>query len=260
MTELNGDLFDRVAADYDRAVPFFATFGERLVEWAGVRPGARVLDLGAGRGAVTAPAVRAGASVVAGDTSRGMLAALRDTVPGVDARLLDAMALDLPDASFDLVLSGFVLHVLPAPGRAFAEIARVLGPGGELVFSAPGPSTDGGWWASYGQVVDEFTQRLPPRPGGGSTGSLPECAERAGLREEGRWNTEVSFPVEGPEAHWSWLMSHGNRWLYDALPPADREEFRTRVLRSLREDHPTGGTRIIAGARFHRYTKPGTPA
>ena len=33
VTDLGAELFDRVAADYDRAVPFFATFGARLVGW-----------------------------------------------------------------------------------------------------------------------------------------------------------------------------------------------------------------------------------
>jgi SAM-dependent methyltransferase len=177
-------------------------------------------------------------------------------LPVEQARLLDATALDLPDNSFDLVLSGFTLHVLPTPQHAFTEVARVLAPGGALVFSVPGPSADGGWWASYGRVVDEFTRRLPPRPNDGTARTLLECAEHAGLEPEGRWNTEVSFPVEGPEAHWSWLMSHGSRWLHDALEPADRAEFRTQVLRTLREDHPTGGRQIIAGAEFHRYTRP----
>ncbi|WP_170231995.1 hypothetical protein [Saccharothrix saharensis] len=49
MTDLGAQSFDRVAADDDRAVPFFATFGARLVGWAAPEAGARVLDLGAGR-------------------------------------------------------------------------------------------------------------------------------------------------------------------------------------------------------------------
>jgi hypothetical protein len=80
-----------------------------------------------------------------------------------------------------------------------------------------------------------------------------ERAGRVGLRHVGRTGTEVSFPVDGPEAHWSWLMSHGNRWLYDALAPVDRDAFRERVLRSLREDHPSGGTDLIAGAEFYHF-------
>ncbi|ONI80683.1 hypothetical protein ALI22I_46360 [Saccharothrix sp. ALI-22-I] len=84
MTDLGAELFDRVAADYDRSVPFFATFGHRLVEWVGLAPGARVLDLGAGRGAVTAAAVRAegsvGCRVLRAGTQRG-----RRAVGGVRA-------------------------------------------------------------------------------------------------------------------------------------------------------------------------------
>ncbi|TQM79736.1 hypothetical protein FHX81_2046 [Saccharothrix saharensis] len=49
VTDLGAQSFDRVAADDDRAVPFFATFGARLVGWAAPEAGARVLDLGAGR-------------------------------------------------------------------------------------------------------------------------------------------------------------------------------------------------------------------
>ncbi|MCE6996578.1 methyltransferase domain-containing protein [Saccharothrix sp. S26] len=258
MTDLGAELFDRVAADYDRSVPFFATFGARLVEWTAPDPGARVLDLGAGRGAVTAALVRAGCSAVAGDVSSAMLDGLREALPGVDARLLDAHRLDLPDASFDVVLSGFLVHILDA-GTAFAEIGRVLRPGGVFAFSVPGPSADGGWWEAYGRVVAEFTRRIrdPEEPHEPVTWA--ERAERAGLRHVDQTTTEVSFPVDGPEAHWSWLMSHGNRWLHDALDPPDREAFRDRVLRGLREDHPTGGTTVIAGAEFHRVEKPGHP-
>ena len=254
MSDLGAELFDRVAADYDRSVPFFTTFGRRLVEWVAPEPGARVLDLGAGRGAVTAALVHAGCSVVAGDVSSAMLDGLRDALPEVDARVLDARRLDLPDASFDVVLSGFLVHVLDADA-AFAEVARVLKPGGAFAFSVPGTSADGGWWAAYGRIVDEFARRVrdvvPHEPV-----TWEERADRAGLGYVGRMATEVSFPLDGPEAHWAWLMSHGNRWLYDALDPADREAFRERVLRSLREDHPAGGTELIAGAEFHRVAKP----
>lgn len=254
MTDLGAELFDRVAADYDRSVPFFTTFGRRLVGWAAPEPGARVLDLGAGRGAVTAALMAAGCSVVAGDVSSVMLDALRDALPGVDTRVLDARRLDLPDASMDVVLSGFLVHIVAAD-EVFAEVARVLRPGGVFAFSVPGPSADGGWWAAYGRIVDEFTRRVRDVA---SSEPVPweRRADRAGLRHAGRAATEVSFPVDGPEAYWSWLMSHGNRWLYDALPPADREVFRERVLHSLRADHPTGGTNLIAGAEFHRVVKP----
>lgn len=49
-------VFGRAAAAYDSVIPFFARFGERLVERAGIQPGDRVLDVGCGRGAALFPA------------------------------------------------------------------------------------------------------------------------------------------------------------------------------------------------------------
>lgn len=51
--EFNATLFDSVASVYDEAVPFFVTFGRRLVDWARPCAGTAVLDVGAGKGAVT---------------------------------------------------------------------------------------------------------------------------------------------------------------------------------------------------------------
>ena len=52
-------LFDELAGEYDQHIPFFAPFGRDLVAWCGLRPGQRVLDIAAGRGAVTGPAAQA---------------------------------------------------------------------------------------------------------------------------------------------------------------------------------------------------------
>lgn len=256
-------LFDRVAADYDERVPVFATFGRCLVEWIGVPGHARVLDVGAGRGAITAAVVGApgfAGSVLAADVSAEMVARLHTlALPQVEVRRLDAQALDLADESFDVVLSGFVLHILPDPQVALAEIARVLKPGGRFGLAVPGPSADGGWWAAYGRIVAEFTARAEhASPAGSPDASAPweVRAEHAGLRHVDRTRVEVSLPISGPAAHWSWLMSHGNRWIYDALDDTDRAEFERRVLRSLDEDHADRGNRLIAGAELHKMSKP----
>ena len=282
MSDPTAELFDRIADGYDEDVPVYASLGRLLVTWAEPAADARVLDIGAGRVAITRALVESRGSVgqiVAGDISPKMveqLSALQ--LPGVEARLLDAKALDLPDASFDVVFASFVLSSIADPAPAVAELTRVLRPGGELLVSSPGPCNDDGWWERYGEIADEFTARLiggdqspgpeaPVEPPGEAPAEPPaalehahhespaEVLERVGLRSAGHTHAEVDLPIEGPEAYWQWLQMHGNQWIYDALSEPEAAEFRRRVLDSLRNHHPAGGKRLIAGAIFERYVR-----
>jgi SAM-dependent methyltransferase len=276
MADPIAQLFDLIADGYDEDVPFYATVGRLLVQWAEPAADARVLDIGAGRGAITRALVESrgpAGSIVAGDISPRMLeqlAALR--LPGVETRLLDARALDLPDASFDVVFAGFVLSAIPEPAPALAELARVLRPGGQLLLSAPGPCSADEWWVRYGEIVDELTAKLDggPAPEAEATPVSADVAaeapahthddvaaelERIGLRPAGHTHAEVELPIDGPEAYWRWLQMHGNQWIHDALSEPDRAEFRERVLDSLQNNHPAHGKRLIAGAVFERLER-----
>jgi ubiquinone/menaquinone biosynthesis C-methylase UbiE len=59
----------------------------------------------------------------------------------VETRQAPADALPFPDASFDVATAGFVLHLVPDPAAALAEIKRVLRPGGMLFFTIVGEWT-----------------------------------------------------------------------------------------------------------------------
>jgi len=83
------DLFDRVADVYDEVLPLFATFGREVVRrLPPPSPGARLLDIGAGRGAIALPARARGYRVTATDASGGMIAALARAHPDFDVRRL----------------------------------------------------------------------------------------------------------------------------------------------------------------------------
>jgi ubiquinone/menaquinone biosynthesis C-methylase UbiE len=58
--------------------------------------------------------------------------AARAGLANVEVRLADATTLPLPDASVDVVISNGVLNLVPEKAQAFAEIVRVLRPGGRL--------------------------------------------------------------------------------------------------------------------------------
>ena len=92
----------------------------------------RVLEVGCGPGDASARiGVELGADVVAVDQSPRMVELAR--ARGVDARLGDVQALDLPDASFDCALAAWMLYHVPDLDWALGELARVLRPGGRLV-------------------------------------------------------------------------------------------------------------------------------
>ena len=107
---------------------------------AGVGPGLRVLDLGCGSGDLTLHLVATGADVVALDLSPGMVDVARRRVEifggGAHATFVAAPVerTGFPDRRFDVIVGRFILHHLDV-GRASAEIARILCPGGRAVFA-----------------------------------------------------------------------------------------------------------------------------
>ncbi len=119
-------------------------------------PFASALEIGAGTGYFSLNLLRAGivGEATCLDISPGMLAKLADNAQllGLGERVqtvaADAEALPFDDASFDLVLGHAVLHHLPDLDLAFAEIRRVLKPGGSLFFAGE-PSRHGDRLAAY---------------------------------------------------------------------------------------------------------------
>src|SRR5512138_2542776 len=122
-------LFDRLAADYDQVIPFFATFGAQLVDLLDPAPGARLLDAASGRGAIAVAAAARGCAVTAVDAAPRMMALLSAAHPGIATRVMDLRRLDLPGRSFDLATAGFVIHLVDDPHLVLAELHRVLRPG-----------------------------------------------------------------------------------------------------------------------------------
>jgi SAM-dependent methyltransferase len=103
-----------------------------------VRPGLRVLDLGAGDGAFAAELAAAGCSVVAVDVAEEALRRARARVPGLDARgVAEGEPLPLDEDAVDLVWAGEVLeHVTDVVGL-LADVRRVLRWRGTLVATTP---------------------------------------------------------------------------------------------------------------------------
>jgi ubiquinone/menaquinone biosynthesis C-methylase UbiE len=132
--------WDLVAEGYTiDIVPLLEKFAEDALRMAAVAPGERVLDVAAGPGTLSLLAART-AMVSAIDFSPAMLQSLqaKSKAAGVevDARLGDGMQLPWRDETFSAAFSMFGLMFFPDRRRGFAELLRVLRPGGRAVVSS----------------------------------------------------------------------------------------------------------------------------
>jgi arsenite methyltransferase len=103
-------------------------------------PGERVLDVGSGAGTdslIAAQMVGARGHVTGVDMTPEMLAKARSAAAEMDLANVDfvegeAERLPFPDATFDVVISNGVIDLIPDKDPVFAELFRVLAPGGRL--------------------------------------------------------------------------------------------------------------------------------
>jgi SAM-dependent methyltransferase len=127
----------------------------------------RSLEIGAGTGYFSLHLLMSGiaARATCSDISPGMLQVLESNAQRlgveVDTRVADAEELPFEDESFDLVLGHAVLHHIPDLPRAFAEIERVLRPGGSIVFAGE-PSRYGDRIAGVPKRAAVRAEAAPP--------------------------------------------------------------------------------------------------
>jgi ArsR family transcriptional regulator len=109
-----------------------------MLKAVGNRPFQSFLDIGTGTGRILVLFHPLYERAVGVDASADMLAIARANLDRADVanaqvRLGEIYSLGLPRESFDLIAIHQVLHFLDDPGRAIAEAARVLRPGGRLL-------------------------------------------------------------------------------------------------------------------------------
>jgi malonyl-CoA O-methyltransferase len=135
--------FSRAAPGYDRRDRVQALVRARVLASLPLssREGSRVLDVGAGTGALLAALPGDGGRVAAVDLAPGMCREVRRRVPRAAVAVADAEALPFADRTFDLVVSTSALQWLPRLDLAAAELARVLSPGGQASIALFGERT-----------------------------------------------------------------------------------------------------------------------
>jgi len=105
-----------------------------MLDAAGVRAGAHVLDVCTGPGMLVQAAIERGAKATGLDFPK-VVELAQKLVPTGEFRAGDAQALPFPDDTFDAVVCGYGVIHLPEPEMALREMMRVLRPGGRAGIS-----------------------------------------------------------------------------------------------------------------------------
>jgi SAM-dependent methyltransferase len=242
--------FDVAADAYDRFMGKYSVLlSPQLADFAGVRSGQRVLDVGCGPGALTAELVaRVGASAVAAvDPSESFVAAARERHPGVEVVQASAEQLPFPDLTFDAAVAQLVVHFMADPIRGLAEMARVTRHNGVVAACvwdhAGGQGPLSLFWREAHALDPEVDDES--KLAGVREGHLAELIDAAGLHEIEETVLWVSVEHATFEAWWEpFTKGVGPAGSYVASISADRQvELRERC-RSI-----IAGTPFVVTAR-----------
>ena len=265
---------------YDDAALYWGNWADQLAEQqdrvnlgllmaAGVKPGARVLDLAAGAGEPAMTASRLVGSegrVTATDLSAPMVAALsarvaRHRLTNVLCQQADMEALPFVDASFDAVTCRYGLMYATDPARTVAEAVRVLRGGGRLAFMVWGPEANNSLLFHGLRAANEFLGRplaeegfqIPTRFA--QPGLVADLLAAAGLEETREQEVQVEPKVKVGVPFWLPLLEMNATEVWKALSPEQQERVHqviTQAYEPFRQgEHYVLKThmRIISGAR-----------
>jgi SAM-dependent methyltransferase len=260
-TEQSWQWYDDNADVYEEMDPATLEFGRQLLDYADPAPGVRLLDVGAGRGAIARAALARGCVVTAVDAAPGMVARLRADFPTMTVSLMDAHRFDFPDACFDVVTAGFVIDLLSDPATALAEVRRVLRPGGVFALSTPGLLPHRERWQWLVDLAQEFfSATVREDPDGPSDVDVDGLLAAAGFVGLTRKAFEHPEPISDPTALWDLFTSRlpaavAAGWI-EWLPPDQAAEFRRRFLAGAEQMHASGGIAFDRYMVLHRAQAP----
>ncbi len=165
--EIQAEDWDEVAHGFDDLVtPINQASGEQALGYVKLDAGTRFLDVAAGTGALSLPAARSGAEVLATDYAPAMVEHLRARarnagLSNLDARVMDGTDLDLADDSFDVAASQHGVSLFPDMARGLSEMVRVVRPGGQVLISAFGPLEKAGLVHTFIRAVKTAAPEAP---------------------------------------------------------------------------------------------------
>ena len=246
--------FDTLAADaYDRMMGRWSRrLAPLFLDFAGVRDGERVIDIGCGTGSLTfAVLERANIRHIdAVDLNVGFLEALRhrNTDPRVVTQHGDACALPFADAVFERAFSLLVLQHLSEGGRAVGEMYRVLRPGGAAAAAVwdtfGGMPTQRVFWDTIAALEPSAGDRRAAAHGKPNTeqGQIKNAFLGAGFQDVVETTLTIRMDFKNFEDYWHpQIFGQGDtaQWL-TALPGAVQDRLQSAVRAAYLCNRPDG--------------------
>ena len=229
---------------------------ERLVIYAKLAPGQRILDVACGTGFATMAAAR-----VVGDTGRvtgidisdKMLDVAKEKatsagLSNVEYRLGDAEALEFDDGCFDAVICASSIFFLRDIPKALHEWRRVLKVGGMIAFTSFGARLWQPVLKPLGERLSQYDGQPPPVPLFIERTNTPEkCREllkRAGFEEIEIITEQLDCQYPDTTAYWQEITLSFVRWRLARLSPADLERFKAEHLSEIESMYADRGILI----------------
>jgi ubiquinone/menaquinone biosynthesis C-methylase UbiE len=236
--------WDRAAGHYEHFWSAQLEPAQRLLlEMAALRPGERVLDVACGTGLVSFPVARAvlpEGSLLGTDISQVMVdtageLAEAEGLSNASFERMDAEALDLPDDSFDAALCALGLMYVPDPVQSFAEMRRVVEPGGRVVAAVWGARKSCGWAEIFPIVDSRVESEVCPLFFQLGTGdAMVEAMQRAELTDTTSERIRTVLHYESADAALGAAFVAGPVALaYSRFDEATREEAHGEYLASI---------------------------
>jgi SAM-dependent methyltransferase len=249
-----GELADRI----DRQLRPAADW---IIEAVSPRPGDRVLELAGGPGTLSiliAERVSPDGTVLHTDFSEEMVKVARqrfesEGVGGIESRVMDAEAIDLPDTSMDVVVCRMGYMLMGNPAAALRESGRVLGPGGRLALAVWTDAPSNPWVSLAMQAVAAELNAPPPDPDAPGLWSLGD-RERVEslLRDAGLEEIRIEI-LDGSAEYESaaqWIeatkrLAGPVRALFDNLEQPVRDAIERRMLEAAKGYEESDGRLVM---------------
>ena len=198
---------------------FTTPVAAQLAEFAQIKTGESVLDVGTGTGVVAITSARMGASVTALDLTPALLDAARENARIANCGNIawiegDAEALPFPERNFDVVVSQFGHIFAPRPAVAIAEMRRVLKPEGRIAFATWPPEH------LIGRVFTFIAKNSPPPPPG--AGLPPEWGDPTIVADRLGTMFEAPFFARGVMQFPALSLSHYRNFMEQSVGPIQK--------------------------------------